>query len=66
MKSYLNSPPTHTINPKNIYLLRQYIGITGKILPRHTTNLTTKKHRAIAKSIRRARRMGLIPFVWLV
>ena len=66
MKFYLNFLFTHTINSKNIYLLRQYIGITGKILPRHTTNLTIKKHRAIAKSIRQARRVNLIPFVWLI
>merc|ERR1712078_488654 len=64
-KSFLPSTLPFTINYKNVYLLRRYLGITGKILPRHTTKLTAKEHRAIAKAIRQARRIGLLPFVWL-
>ena len=64
-KKSLPSTLPFTINYKNIYLLRRYLGITGKILPRHTTKLTAKEHRAIAKAIRQARRIGLLPFVWL-
>ena len=64
-KSFLPSILPFTINYKNVYLLRRYLGITGKILPRNTTKLTAKEHRAIAKSIRQARRIGLLPFVWL-
>jgi ribosomal protein S18 len=64
-KSFLPNTLPFTINYKNVYLLRRYLGITGKILPRHTTKLTAKEHRSIAKAIRQARRMGLLPFVWL-
>jgi ribosomal protein S18 len=53
------------IDYKNVNLLRRYIGITGKILPRRITKLTAREHRLVAKSIRRARRVGLLPFVWL-
>ena len=53
------------VSYKNINLLRQYIGITGKIFPRRITRLTSKEHRAVSKSIRQARRVGLLPFVWL-
>ena len=55
----------YTINYKNINLLRHYVGFTGKILPRRVTKLTAKDHRAITKAIRQARRVGLLPFVWL-
>jgi len=58
---------THTafiINYKNIGLLRRFIGVTGKIIPRRLTKLRAPEHRAIAKSIRQARRIGFLPFVW--
>jgi len=55
----------YTINYKNIYLLRRHISLTGKIIPRHITKLTAKEHRSMAKAIRQARRVGLLPFVWL-
>jgi len=61
----LSSVFLYTINYKNINLLRRYVGITGKILPRRLTKLTSKEHRIMAKSIRQARRIGLLPFVWL-
>nr|BBI28672.1 ribosomal protein S18 [Dinophyceae sp. MRD-151] len=64
-KSVLPSTLPFSINYKNVYLLRRYLGVTGKILPRHTTKLTAKDHRAMAKAIRQARRIGLLPFVWL-
>lgn len=54
------------IDYKNVNILRRYIGITGKILPRRITKLTASEHRIVAKSIRRARRVGLLPFVWLI
>jgi ribosomal protein S18 len=54
----------HEINYKNINLLRRYIGITGKIFPRHVTKLTAKEQRTLAKTIRQARNIGFLPFVW--
>jgi large subunit ribosomal protein L20 len=58
---------THTafiINYKNVGLLRRFIGTTGKIIPRRITKLPAPEHRAIAKAIRQARRVGFLPFVW--
>lgn len=52
-----------TINYKNIFLLRKYISIEGKILPRRLTNLNSKKQRDLAKAIKSARIMGFLPFV---
>jgi large subunit ribosomal protein L20 len=64
-KESLPSTLLYSIEYKNVNLLRRYIGITGKILPRRITKLTAKEHRSIAKAIRQARRVGLLPFVWL-
>jgi small subunit ribosomal protein S18 len=55
-----------TVDYKNVKMLRRYIGITGKIFSRKITGLTAKNHRQMSKSIRRARRVGLLPFVWLL
>ncbi len=64
-KSGLNMPNSlqNTIDYKNILLLRKFITIEGKILPRRLTSLTAKQHRSIAKAIKNARMMGLLPFV---
>jgi small subunit ribosomal protein S18 len=50
------------INYKNIFLLRKYISIEGKILPRRLTNLKSKQQRNMAKAIKHARIMGFLPF----
>ena len=50
------------INYKNIFLLRKYISIEGKILPRRLTNLNSKQQRNMAKAIKNARIMGFLPF----
>lgn len=53
----------NTIDYKNVLLLRRFITIEGKILPRRVSGLTAKQHRSIAKAIKNARMMGLLPFV---
>ena len=50
------------INYKNIFLLRKYISIEGKILPRRLTNLNSKQQRDMAKAIKNARIVGFLPF----
>ena len=52
-----------TINYKNIVLLRKFITEDGKILPRRITGLSAKQQRYVAKAIKTARVMGLLPFV---
>jgi small subunit ribosomal protein S18 len=64
-KATLPRTPKYTISYKNVNLLRNYIGVTGKILPRQITKLTAKEHRTITKEIRRAREIGILPFVWI-
>lgn len=50
------------INYKNIFLLRKYISIEGKILPRRLTNLNSKQQRDMARAIKNARIIGFLPF----
>lgn len=51
------------IDYKHCGLLQRYIGLGGKILSRRRTRLTAKQQRYIAKTIKSARIMGLLPFV---
>nr|ALO21456.1 ribosomal protein S18 [Lobochlamys culleus] len=51
------------IDYKHCGLLQRYIGLGGKILPRRQTRLTAKQQRFVARAIKSARIMGLLPFV---
>lgn len=51
------------INYKNIFLLRKYISIEGKILPNRLTGLSSRNQRHLKKAIKRSRIMGFLPFV---
>lgn len=47
---------------KNLDILRRFLSETGKILPRRRTGLNAKDQRKLARTIKRARMMGLLPF----
>ena len=47
---------------KDVDLLRSFITERGKIRPRRQTGVSAKQQRAIAKAIKRARHMALLPF----
>ena len=51
------------IDYKNPEFLKSYISERGKILPRRITNVSSKKQRALANAIKRARILSLIPFL---
>jgi small subunit ribosomal protein S18 len=51
------------INYKDINLLKTFINDQGQILPRYMTKLTVKQQRELAKAIKRARILNLLPFV---
>ena len=48
------------IDYKNIKLIKKYISENGKILPSRITNVSQKKQRELALSIKRARNLALI------
>ena len=52
-----------TLDYKNTTVLMTFISDQGKILPRRTTNLTSKQQKKVQKLIKRARVASLLPFV---
>ena len=51
------------IDYKDIDLLKLFVTEQGKILPRCATGVTVQQQRQIAKAIKRARALSLLPFV---
>ena len=51
------------IDYKDIDLLKLFITEQGKILPRRATGVTVQQQRQIAKAIKRARTLSLLPYV---
>jgi small subunit ribosomal protein S18 len=51
------------IDYKDIDLLKLFITEQGKILPRRATGITVQQQRQIAKAIKRARILSLLPYV---
>ncbi|MCD2257152.1 30S ribosomal protein S18 [Lactobacillus sp. CC-MHH1034] len=51
------------IDYKDTDLLKRFVSERGKILPRRVTGTSAKNQRKITASIKRARIMGLLPFV---
>jgi small subunit ribosomal protein S18 len=51
------------INYKDTETLRQFITEQGKIIPRRITGVSASHQKKLAKAVKRARYMGLLPFV---
>ena len=51
------------IDYKDIDLLKRFVSERGKILPRRVTGTSAKNQRSLTIAIKRARIMGLMPFV---
>jgi len=47
---------------KEVLVLRRFINERGKILPQKYSGLTAKNQRLLAKEIKKARYMGLLPY----
>ncbi len=52
------------IDYKQVELLRRYVTEEGKIRPRRQTGTCARHQRALAKEIKRARHVALIPFTF--
>jgi small subunit ribosomal protein S18 len=51
-----------TINYKEIETLRRYVTDVGKIRPRRQTGACAKHQRELARAVKRARHIALLPF----
>jgi small subunit ribosomal protein S18 len=48
---------------KNYRILQRFVTERGKILPRRTTSTCATHQRRVAVEVKRARHLGLLPFV---
>ena len=55
--------PGETIDYKDVRRLQRFLTERGKILPRRATGLTAKQQRQVARAIKRARQIALLPYV---
>jgi small subunit ribosomal protein S18 len=51
------------IDYKNVELLKKYITKFGKIVPRYYSGVSLRNQKKLAKAIKQARIMALLPFV---
>ncbi len=56
-------PNAPLIDYKDIRTLQRYISERGKIIPSRITAVCAKRQRELAKAIKRARFLGLLPYV---
>ncbi|MCA8941218.1 MAG: 30S ribosomal protein S18 [Planctomycetes bacterium] len=55
--------PEETLDYKNLEYLTKFIAPTGKIVGRRRTNFSGQNQRKLANEIKRARFLGLLPYV---
>jgi small subunit ribosomal protein S18 len=60
---YFKSNNIKHIDYKDIEILKKFLSATGKIMPRRRTGTTLKNQRALALAVKRARFMGLLPYI---
>jgi small subunit ribosomal protein S18 len=51
------------IDYKDVKLLQRFISERGKIVPSRITAVSAKRQRELARAVKRARLLGLLPFV---
>jgi len=51
------------IDYKDVKLLQRYVSERGKVVPSRITAVSAKKQRELARAIKRARFLGLLPYV---
>ena len=48
---------------KDVTLLKYFVSERGRILPRRMTGITAKQQRMVAKAVKQARLLGLLPYL---
>lgn len=51
------------IDYKDVRLLSRYVSERGKIVPSRITAVSAKKQRELSRAVKRARFLGLLPYV---
>jgi small subunit ribosomal protein S18 len=58
-----SGPNAPRIDYKDVKLLQRFISERGKIVPSRITAVSAKRQRELAQAIKRARFLGLLPYV---
>ena len=58
-----SGPGAPRIDYKDVRLLSRFLSERGKIVPSRITAVSAKKQRELARAIKRARFLGLVPYV---
>jgi small subunit ribosomal protein S18 len=58
-----SGPNAPKIDYKDVKLLGRYLSERGKIVPSRITAASAKKQRELARAIKRARQLALLPYV---
>ena len=58
-----SGPNAPAIDYKDVKLLSRYLSERGKIVPSRISSVSAKKQRELARAIKRARFLGLLPYV---
>ena len=59
----LSEPDSPPVDYKNVKLLQRYISERGKMIPSRITSVSAKKQRELAVAVKRARFLGLLPYL---
>ena len=59
----LSGKDAPVIDYKNVKLLQKYISERGKMIPSRITSVSAKKQRELAIAVKRARFLGLLPYL---
>ena len=62
-QDYFSSNNIKHIDYKDIEVLKRFLTPTARMLSRRRTDVTAKNQRKLAEAIKRARFMGLLPYI---
>ena len=63
MNNILTQNDIQHVDYKDVDLHKQFINPHGRVMSRKRTNLTAKQQRQVEAAVKRARFMGLLPYV---
>jgi len=62
-QDYFSANNIKFINYKDVEILKKFLNPSGKIVSHKRTGVTSKNQRALSLAVKRARYLGLLPFV---